>query len=559
MKKNLLCILILAGIAMGFPKISDCSVQKDPMSVMPPMNLPSSGGQASESESAPAIIMFNNHAIAVFRGKLFGYSPSARAEYTNQRLNRIISNNYKKEITTKELPEGTVVFIGEEPAFTITKDDLAPAFGEDKKTVIDRAIKSLTIIQKEVAESKDIKYLFLAAGYCIVATLVFVFILFIFNRIYGFLMRRFEAIEARFAEKIKIVGINIFQQIVPITRWIFRLASWIVVLVTTHLWLTFCLRQFPQTRTWGESLGGYLMGILNQFGAGFLAAIPDFFAIAIIILVFRILSQWLDSFFSNVETGRVGLSWLHPEVVRPTSRIARGVLWVFAFIMAYPYLPGSGTEAFKGVSVLVGVILSLGSTSVVNQAAAGMVLMYSRAFRAGDFIKFGDMEGLVLSLGVLSTKLRTASREEVTIPNAVLSNATLKNYSRFDGGTGAILATSITIGYSTPWRKVHELLLLAARKTPGLAKKPEPIVRQRSLSDFYVEYLFSAIVENPKARSTVLSNLHANIQDVFNESGEQIMSPHYVADPPEKVWVPKEKWFEAIAGLEGKDSESGKK
>ena len=503
-----------------------------------------SGDQDAQPDNSPRVLSINDRIIAVIRAPLFGRSPKIRVESFEKRIPKVISENLDKEITTKEIPEGITIFIGNESLLTIQPSDLAPAFGEDKKTVVDRAIKNLNIIKKEIADSRSIKFILRSAGYCLIATVVFAFALFIFLKLYGMLMHKFEGWEAYLTGKIKIADINFFQNVIPVIRWITRIANWTIVIFGTYLWLTFCLSQFPQTRALSNSLGGYLVDILRNFSDEFLAAIPDFFAIIIIIMVFRILSKMIDSFFTSVETGSVKVSWIHPEVVRPTSRIAHGILWIFGLIMVYPYLPGSGSDAFKGVSVMVGVILSLGSTSIINQAAAGMVLMYSRAFRAGEFISFDDMEGRVISLGILSTKIRAASREEVTIPNAVLSNAKLKNYSRFKEGSGVILSTTVTIGYSTPWRKIHELLILAARRTPDIIEQPEPFVRQRSLSDFYVEYQLVVVTDKTEARAVVMSALHANIQDLFNESGEQILSPHYEADPPEKVWVPKERWFE---------------
>ena len=195
----------------------------------------------------------------------------------------------------------------------------------------------------------------------------------------------------------------------------------------------------------------------------------------------------------------------------------------------------------------MGLVASLGSTALVGQAASGLVLIYSRAFRPGDYVRIGDTEGTVLSLGMLSTKIRTIKQEEVTIPNAGLIGATLKNYSRMAGREGVILYTSVTIGYNAPWRQVHEMMMMAADRTAGLKKEPRPFVLQTALSDFYVEYQINAYLEEPQKRIPTLASLHAHIQDAFNEYGVQIMSPHYVFDPTEKVWVPKEKWFEPPA------------
>jgi small-conductance mechanosensitive channel len=216
----------------------------------------------------------------------------------------------------------------------------------------------------------------------------------------------------------------------------------------------------------------------------------------------------------------------------------------------YPYLPGSDSDAFKGVSVFVGLLLSIGSAGTVNQAVSGLMLMYSRALRVGDFVQIGETMGTVVTLGMFSTRIRTNLGEIVSLPNAVIVGTTTKNYSREEETGGVLLATTVTIGYNAPWRQIHAMLIEAAHRTEGLLEDPPPRVLQRSLSDYYVEYMLGARIAEPNRRIAVLDELHRNIQDVFNEYGVQIMSPHYVADPAEKVWVPKENWYEPPAKKE---------
>jgi len=208
--------------------------------------------------------------------------------------------------------------------------------------------------------------------------------------------------------------------------------------------------------------------------------------------------------------------------------------------MAYPYLPGSDSDAFKGVSVLVGIMITLGGSNLIGQGASGLILMYSRTLRVGEYVRVSDQEGTVTEMGAFTTKIRTGLGEEVTIPNAVVLGTTTKNYSRAVKGHGYVLDTTVTIGYDTPWRQVQSLLLAAASRTEGVLPDPEPRVFQTALSDFYVEYrlVTQAVPELPRPRAEVLSALHANVLDVFNEAGVQIMSPHYLADPAEPKVVP---------------------
>jgi small-conductance mechanosensitive channel len=192
--------------------------------------------------------------------------------------------------------------------------------------------------------------------------------------------------------------------------------------------------------------------------------------------------------------------------------------------------------------VLAGVMLSLGSAGFVNQAMSGLVVVYSRAFREGDYVKIGDVEGTVVRRGSLSTKIRNVRSEEVTIPNGVVVASPTVNYTRLAGGAGALVTATVTIGYDAPWRQVHALLELAASRTEGLRRQPAPYVVQRALSDFYVEYQLVAQVERSDDRPFALSRLHSAIQDAFNEHGVQIMSPHFLGQPGAAIVVPRERW-----------------
>ncbi len=199
-------------------------------------------------------------------------------------------------------------------------------------------------------------------------------------------------------------------------------------------------------------------------------------------------------------------------------------------------------------------MVSLGSSGIINQVMSGLTITYSRALRKGDFVRIGDVEGTVTHLGLLSTKVKTPRREEMTIPNAFVSSNITTNYSRLHESEGVFVPTAVTIGYDVPWRQVHALLLLAAERTSGIRRQPPPAVRQSGLRDFYVEYTLLVSLDDPAMRPPVLDSLHANIQDAFNEFGVQIMSPNYEADPEGRKVVPREKWFEAPAVAPDKES-----
>jgi small-conductance mechanosensitive channel len=317
----------------------------------------------------------------------------------------------------------------------------------------------------------------------------------------------------------------------------------VIGIVFIYWIVTFVLRQLPYTRVWGESMRGFLLATFARLGLDLLRAIPGLFTAALIFLAVRFAVRLVDAWFNAVERGSIRLKWMYPETAVPSRRLVTILLWVFGIIVAYPYLPGSQTEAFKGVSVFLGLMLTFGSSGIVNQLMSGFMITYSRALRPGNYVKIGDVTGTVTHLGVLSTKIKTARREEVTIPNAVVVSQTATDYTRFSETEGVLTPTSVTIGYDAPWRQVHSLLLLAAERTPGLRAEPKPFVVQAALEDFYVNYTLLVSLERQDARVLTLNALHGQIQDVFNEHGVQIMSPHYEQDPKTPKIVAAKDWF----------------
>lgn len=281
-----------------------------------------------------------------------------------------------------------------------------------------------------------------------------------------------------------------------------------------------------------------------------LDAVPGLLMVAIIASLAQLASRILRIAARAIEAGRLRFFGIDADVVRPARQLITGVVWLFALAMAYPYLPGSSSEAFRGLSVLVGLMLSLGASGLVSQAAGGFILTFSRMLRAGDWVRVGEVEGGVIHVGLFSTKVRTPLDEEVGIPNSVILASVTRNFSRPASSEASMLETSVTIGYNAPWRQVHAMLLEAAARTPEIEREPPPHVLQTALSDFYVQYSLRVRLRNQLRRAAVLSALHANIQDIFNAHGVQIMSPHYLSDPDVPVVVPKERWFAPPASKE---------
>jgi small-conductance mechanosensitive channel len=331
-------------------------------------------------------------------------------------------------------------------------------------------------------------------------------------------------------------------------RFVMRLLQvgfWTIALLLTYQWFGFVLTRFPYTRPWGEQLNGFFLSAIGDMLTAVATAIPDLLIAVAIFFAAHAATGVLKNFFDGVQSGRVRVGWMDADSARPTRRLAAFGVWLFALVMAYPYLPGSGTEAFKGLSVLVGLMVSIGASGIVGQAASGLILMYTRTFRPGEYVRVGENEGTIVEMGMFTTRLRTGLGEELTLPNSLVLGTITRNYSRAVEGKGFVVDTVVSIGYDAPWRQVHAMLTEAASRTDGVLTDPVPRVFQTALSDFYVEYrlVCQAIQTEPRPRAEVLSRLRANVQDVFNENGVQIMSPHFLGDPAEPKVVPKAKWY----------------
>ena len=245
----------------------------------------------------------------------------------------------------------------------------------------------------------------------------------------------------------------------------FRFLFFVLYVALLLAWLDAVLTRFPATRPVGEKLSQLLLDALATVGEGVLAGIPGLLVVAAIVLLTRLAVRTFTAFFGRIESGAIEVPWLDADVAPPTRRIVVAALWIFALVMAYPYIPGSKSDAFKGVSVLVGLMISLGATGAVGQVASGLMLLYSRTIRAGEWVRIGDHEGLVTNVGMFATRLRAGFGDEISIPNSVVVGTTTANYSRLGAGRGVLVETSVTIGYTEPWRQVEALLLCGGPDT----------------------------------------------------------------------------------------------
>jgi small-conductance mechanosensitive channel len=361
-----------------------------------------------------------------------------------------------------------------------------------------------------------------------------------------------RTVQERLVSRVKPVGVQSFEvihasRINALVAAVPRVLYWLAVAAAIYAYLDFVLRLFPVTRPLGERLFWLVVGPLQAFGLGFLDQLPNLFFLVVLVFIVRYVLKLMRLYFEAIERGAVQFENFDAEWGVPTYKVLRIFVVAFAIVVAYPYIPGSESAAFKGVSVMLGVLFSLGSSSVISNIIAGYSMTYRRAFRRGDRIKVGDVIGEVVEPRVLVTTLRTPKNELVIVPNSEILNTSVINYSAMARGTGLILHTTVGIGYETPWRQVEAMLLLAAERTPGLKRDPAPFVLQRALGDFCVTYEINAYTNDASTMLGQYSALHANILDVFNEYGVQIMTPAYEADPAEPKVVRTSDWFTSPA------------
>ena len=309
----------------------------------------------------------------------------------------------------------------------------------------------------------------------------------------------------------------------------FNVLRYVAILLLLLFFIPLLFSVFPETKSFTYTIFGYIWNPFVRIVRSVVGFLPDFFQIVVIVLCFRYLVRGIRYLMNEIASEHLKINGFYADWAQPTYYILRLLCYSFMLVMIWPLLPNSNSEVFQGVSVFIGVIVSLGSSSIIGNVMAGMVMIYMRPFREGDFIKYGDTEGFVIEKTVLVTRIRTRKNEVITIPNSNLMSSQTSNFTFAAHNYGIIVHTKVTIGYDMKWELIRDLLLKAARQTPHINKKPEPFVRITALDDFYVEYEINAYTHKPDQLSLIYSELHQHILDNFHTAGVEIMSPHIFA------------------------------
>jgi small-conductance mechanosensitive channel len=500
---------------------------------------------AAQPAPEPATLTLLNRDVLTMRATIAGSPPAKRVEQARARIRDIPPMAMNDPITMVDArlgeARGVQFFIGPRLLFSVVEGDLDPEAQQTFDALVNQTRERLELVRTAWHEMQDRPLLLRGLLISLAGTVAFLALTWAAYRGGQLTLGRLEQWRDRMAARHAHVDLGEFMARVLVGS--LQVVLWLIIAALAYVWLRFLLGNFPATAPIADGLDRWLWGKSLWLIEGFLDSVPGLFTVVIIVVITRAIADAVGYVLDAVNRGRLSLPLVHPETTSATRRILGLVVWGLGIAVAYPYLPGSDSDAFKGLSVLFGLMLTLGSTSLVAQAMSGLVIVYSRALRKGDFVEVNDVQGVVTEVAALATKIVNVRNEEITVPNSVLISTPIRNYSKLAGTHGTMLSAKVTIGYDAPWRQVHAMLTEAAQKTPGVRREPKPFVYQRALQDFYVEYELFVSIDRPLERIPILSALHANIQDEFNARGVQIMSPHFFAQPPQAVVVPKEQWY----------------
>lgn len=487
---------------------------------------------ADSAAVAPtSAVVFAGDTLFILYGRLGPFTAEARARAIEGRLSRvaaIVADGDSVLVTDREsLSE---LSVGDEVVMSVLDADAEP-------TGIARAElarRYATLLQERLiasAKSKSVKALLIDTGLAILATGVLVLVLWFFTLIFPRLYARIDAISVDRLPSLRIQNLELLSatRIHATLQWLARVARVIATIVVFYIYIPLVLSFFPWTTPLSRRIVGLALRPFANAWDSFIAYAPNLFYLAAGVVIIRYLLKLIFLVAEAVRSGAISLPGFYPEWVDPTYKIVRVLVFAFGAIMLYPYLPGSDSDAFKGVSLFFGVLFSLGSSGAVGNMMAGIILTYTRAFQLGDRVKIGDTTGDVIEKTLLVTRVRTIKNVSITIPNGSVLGGQIVNYTSMAKERGLILHTGVTIGYDVPWKQVHALLLAAADRTGHVLKEPKPFVLQTSLDDFYVAYQLNVSTDRADMQAGIYSLLHQNIQDCFNEGGVEILSPHYRA------------------------------
>lgn len=486
--------------------------------------------QAPPPQPAGATVVFSGETLFTVYSKVGSFGPQERALAIADRLSRLAKDPLTRldQIAVTEGEQASEIVSGEVTIVAVTDGDARPS-GRPRQELAREYAGLIRQTLTTSFEQTSLRTLLINGGFALLDTVIFIAFLVAFHKLFPKLYEQLYSWRGTYIPPIKIQRVEVLSAD-QIAAGVISLAKGLRAIATlflVYVFVTSALGIFPWTRGISAQLFGAVLTTLSAIGQAFASYVPNVVSIVVIVFVTRYIIKLIAMVFTGIGRGAITFSGFHREWAQPTYKIIRFLVIVFAAIAIFPYIPGSQSEGFRGISVFLGVLLSFGSAGAISNIIAGVVLTYMHPFRDGDRVKIADTIGDVMERTLLVTRIRTIKNVDVSIPNSMVLGSHLINFSSVAKEQGLILHTSVTIGYDAPWKTVHGLLIEAARMTTHILKTPEPFVLQTSLDDFYVTYEINVYTDQPNKMAVIYAELHQNIQDKFNEGGVEIMSPHY--------------------------------
>jgi small-conductance mechanosensitive channel len=513
-----------------FPFVLSAVARQNIPTPPPAQNTATSSDESpKEKIDMPAEVVIEGRRVLAVYESVGGLTPTERATGIEERIVAVARENGSSadSIHIQSRSSWAEIFSGDELIMAVTDVDAKMASKPRPQLVMEYAESIRQAIRNYQAEHSW-RFILDGIAKTLLVTLLLVPLLVLVRRVRFALRGRIEKqiqASARVAQKsawhVSIAYLG------PISIGVGAFLRWILILAFVEAYLTITLGFFSSTRQISHAVTKWVFLQLESLAQSALNYLPNLLVVVVIALITNYLIRLLRLIFGEIGKENLKIRGFYPDWAEPTEKLIRICVLALAVIVAFPYLPGAGSPAFRGVSIFLGVLLSLGSSSAVANAIAGIILTYMRSFLVGDWVQIGETTGEVTERNLLVTRILTPKAEIITIPNATVMGGFVKNYSIEAKKSGVIFHTTVTIGYDAPWRTVHQLLISAALATKNVLHQPAPFILQSNLNDFYVAYELNTYINIPREMLNIYSDLHQNIQDKFNEAGVEICSPHY--------------------------------
>jgi small-conductance mechanosensitive channel len=475
---------------------------------------------------------FFNDSLFVIYSKIGSFSAKERADAISKRIAELKDNVVfdKKSLSIDATESNIDIVFKDKTIISITEND-AIWNGTTKQKLAEEYKKIITNSVLKYKSETSFGTLLKEIGLALLVILILVLLIVYLKKFFRWTAKKIEEQEGKLIQGIKLKNYVLFdaKREISVLLSINTLLKWVFIGICIYIVLPILFNIFPWTQDFSKTLFGYILNPLKKMTTSLWHYLPNLITIIVIVVVFRYIIKGIHFLKDEVEVGNLQLSGFYPDWANPTYQILKVILYAFMFVLVFPYLPGSDSPVFQGVSVFLGFLFTFGSAGSLSNVIAGLVLTYMRLFRIGDRVKIGDVVGDVIEKSLLVTRVKTIKNEIISIPNSTVMSSHTINYSSETGSVGLILHSTVTIGYDVPWKKMHQTLIEAADRTTLLLKEPKPFVLQTSLDDFYVSYQINAYTKEANKQAAIYSELHQNIQDCCNEVGIEILSPHYRA------------------------------